>query len=207
MELDDLKSIWKNNPEFQRKNETELLSMLKGSSKSIIEKLKRSVWFELVFTLIAGVLLLIYALTLPSGALKWISISILVLCVFYSFFYIKKLLMLARFNPAEDNLKASLEKLSNNLNSYLKFYRRSYTILYPVYFLLGLLYGAVERGMSEFLHTLAKPAVMLYLLGVAVLFFAISTWFANWYFKKLYGNHLQNLKALLIDINSHEKAE
>jgi hypothetical protein len=207
MELDELKNIWKNNPAFQRKNEAELLSMLKGGSKSIIDKLKKSVWFELIFTLFAGLLLLIYALTLPDGALKWISVSILALCVFYSFFYIKKLLLLARFNPAEDNLKGSLEKLTDNLTNYLKFYRRSYTILYPVYFLLGLLYGAIERGMDEFLRTLAKPSVILYLSAVALLFFGVSTWFAKWYFKKLYGNHLEKLRILLLDINSHEKAE
>jgi hypothetical protein len=206
MELDELKNIW-NNAGFQRKNDAELLAMLKGNSKSIIEKLKKSVWFELIFTFIAGILLLLYALTLPSGALKWISVSILGLCVFYSFFYIQKLLMLARFNPAEDNLRASLQKLEANLSSYLKFYRRSYTILYPVYFVLGLLYGAIERGMDEFLNTVSKPAVIAYLLGVAALFLMISTWFANWYFRKLYGNHLQSLRTLLVDINTQEKPE
>jgi len=80
MELDELKSIWKNNtPGFQSKDESEIALMLKKQSTSIIEKLKRSVWFELIFTILAGIAMLVYALTLPSGALKWTSVSALIL--------------------------------------------------------------------------------------------------------------------------------
>ncbi|MBL7858890.1 MAG: hypothetical protein JNM57_14465 [Cyclobacteriaceae bacterium] len=201
MELDDLKDIWKNNrPEYRPKEEHEIALMLNGRSKSIVDKLKRSVWFELIFTLVAGVVLLGYALTLKNGALKWTSISILILFVLYCFYYIKKLSLLNRFNPGQENLKAHIEALIENLSSYLRFYRRSYTILYPVYFCLGLLFGGLERGTDEFLHSLAKPAVILYLLLVAVLFFFCSTWLTNWYLKKLYGNHLEKLKGLLTEL-------
>src|SRR5688500_15071107 len=100
MELEELKNIWKNsNTEFQPKNEAQLFTMLKGRSRSLVEKLKRSVWFELIFTLIASVAFLIYALMLPSGALKWTTVSILILFVIYSFYYVKKLLLLNSFNP------------------------------------------------------------------------------------------------------------
>ena len=202
MELEELKSIWKNNPDFQAKDESEIASMLKGNSQSIVHKLKRSVWFELIFTAIASIGLLVYALTLPSGALKWTSISILVLCVVYSFYYVKKLLLLSRFNPATGNIRVNLETLIANLMSYLKFYKRSYTILYPVYFLLGLLFGIMERGLDEFINGLSKPKTILYLIFVAGTFFFCSTWLTNWYLKKLYGNHLAKLKGLLHDLNA-----
>jgi len=201
MELDELKSIWKNNPDFQAKAESEIALMLKGTSQSIVHKLKRSVWFELIFTAIAGIGLLVYALTLPSGALKWTSISILVLFVVYSFYYIKKLVLLKRFNPAIENVRANLEILINNLTGYLKFYKRSYTILYPVYFVLGLLFAAIERGTDEFIEILSHPKTILYLIFVAGVFFFFSTWFTNWYLKKLYGNHLTKLKGLLNDLD------
>src|SRR5687767_4692321 len=118
MELEDLKSIWKNSEHFRLKNEAEIASMLKGTSQSIIAKLKRSVWFELIFTMVAGLGLFVYALTLPSGAPKWTSISILVLLVVYSFYYVKKLMLLNRFDPASGNLKSNLENLVDNFSSY-----------------------------------------------------------------------------------------
>src|SRR5215216_6170585 len=103
MELDELKDIWKKNEvDFRPKAESELASMLNGKSKSIIAKLERSVWLELTFTLVAGVLLLIYALAETSGALKWISVSILFAFVVYTFYYIKKLMLLSSFKGSGD---------------------------------------------------------------------------------------------------------
>lgn len=201
MELDELKSIWKNNPPgFQSKDESEIAMMLKKQSTSIIEKLKRSVWFELIFTLVAGIVMLIYALTLPSGALKWTSVSALILFVAYLFYYAKKLTMLNRYASAHENIKSNLELLVNNLDSYLKFYKRSYTILYPIYFCLMLLFIGLERGADEFIAAITKPEKIVTLILLAVFFFFCSTWLTKWYLKKLYGNHLQKLKSLLRDL-------
>ncbi len=201
MELDDLKSIWKNNtPNFQSKDENEIAMMLKRQSKSVVDKLKRSVWFELIFTLVAGIALLIYALLLPSGALMWTSVSALILFVVYLFYYAKKLVMLNRFSIAPENIKSNLELLVDNLSSYLKFYKRSYAILYPVYFCLMLLFIALERGTEEFIEAITKPEKIILLILLAIFFFLCSTWITKWYLKKLYGNHLEKLKSLLQDL-------
>lgn len=200
-ELDELKSIWRQNDvAFQPKDEAEIARMLRGNSRSIVDKLKRNVWFELIITLIAGIVLLSYALTLTSGALKSTSVSILAVFVVYTVYYIKKITILNRFNPATENLRETLERLINNLSSYLKVYKSSYTILYPIYFGLGLLFGALERGMDKFIELLLQPRTMVYLTILAGLFFFCSTWLANWYLKKLYGNHLEKLKGLLNDL-------
>ena len=201
MELDELKNIWKNTtPGFRSKDESEIALMLKGQSKSIVEKLKRNVWFELIFTIVASIALLIYALMLPSGALKWTSVSALILFVAYLFYYAKKLTLLNRFGLAHENVKSNLELLVNNLDSYLKFYKRSYAILYPVYFCLMLLFIGLERGTDEFIAAITKPEKIVILILFAVFFFICSTWITKWFLKKLYGNHLEKLKSLLRDL-------
>lgn len=203
MELDDLKSIWKKNETgFQPKDEAEIAAMLKGNSHSIVDKLKRSVWFELILTIIAGVALLVYALTLPTGTLKWTSISILLIFVLSPVYYIKKLMLLNRFDHGNENLRTSIERLIANLSSYLKFYKRSYTILYPVYFALGLVYGVIERGREEFINSLAKPKTVVLLLVAAAVFYFCSTWLVDWFLKKLYGNHLEKLKSILNELRA-----
>jgi hypothetical protein len=202
MELEELKSIWKNSePAFQPKDELEIASMLKGKSISIIDKLKRNVWFELVFTIVIGIGLLVYALLLPSGATKWLSISFILMLLAYTIVYVKKLILLNRFNPATENIRANLVSLTEKISSYLKFYKRSYAILYPVYFCLGLLFAGIERGADAFFENLMRPRTALLLTAIATLFFFISTKVADWYFKKLYGNHLDKLKSLLSDIH------
>jgi hypothetical protein len=146
----------------------------------------------------------LYALTLPSGALKWTSVSILIVFVGYCFYYIKKLMLLRSFKPAESNLKANLEKLIENLSSYLRFYKRSYSLLYPVYFCIALAFGAIERGLDVFITTLSQPKTIFYLLALAGIFFFCSTWLVSWFLKKLYGNHLDKLKNLLIDLQTEK---
>jgi len=201
MELDDLKSIWKQDkPGFEPKKEEEIASMIKGRSNSIISKLKRSVWFELIFTIVCGVALGICALLLESGALMWTIISLIVLFVSYLFYYVKKIMLLNRFDSSTENLKNSLQHLLDRLTTYLTFYKRSYAILYPVYFCLGLLFGALEKGLDDFLYRLSQPKTIILLVLLAAVFFLFTIWITNWYLKKLYGNHLDKLKELLNEL-------
>lgn len=201
MEIEDLKTIWKRqNDEFQPKGKTELATMLKGRSTSIISRLKRNVWMELAFTFAGALALLAYALTLPAGALKWTSISILILFCIYSLYYLKKLRLLHSFDSGNENLKANLERLIQSLKGYLKFYKRSYSILYPVYLFLGLLFTAIERGTNGFFDMLTKVDVVLTLVLGAGFFFLCSTWLTSWYLKKLYGNHLEKLEGVLREL-------
>jgi len=202
MELEDLKSIWKSSePVFQPKNEQEIAMMLKGRSISIINKLKRNVWFELGFTIAVSVALLIYALSLQKGAMKWTSISLLLMCLASTIYYIKKLSVLNRVQGINENLHDTISFLVTNLTGYLKFYKNSYTVLYPVYFLLGLLFSVLERGPDNFVEFLSKPITIIYILFMAGIFFLISSWFARWFLKKLYGDHLEKLKSILKELN------
>ncbi len=202
MEIDDLKAIWKHDNMFQPKGEAEIASMLKGTSKSIVDKLKRNVWLELIFTMIVGIGLLFYAITLHSGALQWTAISILVIFSAYTLYYFKKIFLLNRFDPGKENLKSSIETLVTALTSYLKFYKRSYTILYPTYLCIGLAFAALDRGTDEFIRVISQSFLIIYILGVALIFFFCSTVLTNWYLKNLYGNHLDSLKGILKNFES-----
>ncbi|HZB15159.1 MAG TPA: hypothetical protein VE467_19115 [Chryseolinea sp.] len=201
MELEDLKSIWKSSePVFQPKNEQEIARMLKGRSISIVNKLKRNVWFELVFTIVVSVALLIYALSLPKGAMKWTSISLLLMCIASTVFYVKKLSILNHVQGINENLHDTISFLIKNLTTYLRFYKNSYTVLYPIYFLLGLLFSFMEKG-TDVVEFLSQPTTIIYLLFMGGLFFLISFWFARWFLKKLYGDHLEKLKNIMHELN------
>lgn len=198
MEIEELKDIWRKESEgFMRRDETELATMLKGRSSSIVSRLKRNVWIELTFTVLGGIGLLAYAMTLPNGNLKSISISMLALFCAYAFYYAKKLRFLVQFDPGNDNLKGNLQLLITNMKGYLRFYKRSYAILYPVYFLLGLLFSAIERGATGFINQISRIEILIPLLLGALVFFVCSTWLTGWYLKKLYGDHLEKLEAVL----------
>lgn len=201
MELDDLKNIWQSGEHFKPKQEEEISSMLRKRSKSIITKLKWSVWFELSFTIAAWILLLYYSLTIPNGALRWSFISFLAMFLGYIFYYVKKIRILHRFEESKGNIKTNLENLVSDLNAYIKFYQKSYSLMYPLYTVLIILFVIVDRGFDEFLENLKNPKIILYLGFLIIVFFISSLWLTKWYVKKLYGNHIENLKKILSDLH------
>lgn len=200
-ELDDLKQIWKSHEQgYEPKKETEIALMLQGKSNSIIGKLKRNVWVELIFTIVCSMALGVYTFTLEAGAIMWTIISLLVLFVAYLFYYVKKLMLLGRFDASDGNMKSSLENLYQKLSIYINFYRKSYTILYPVYFFLGIFFGALDTGFEGFLGRMQNPKTVILLVLLAGGFFVFTFIFTNFYLKKLYGNHLAKLKELLEEL-------
>lgn len=200
-ELEDLKQIWRSHEQgYEPKKESEIAVMLQGRSNSIIGKLKRNVWFELIFTIACSVALLVYALTLEAGAIMWTIISLIVLFTAYLFYYVKKLLLLGKFDASGGNIKSSLENLYQKLTVYVNFYRKSYTVLYPVYFFLGLFFGALETGLDGFISRMREPKTVITLVVLMGLFFILGFVATHFYLKKLYGNHLTKIKELLNEL-------
>ena len=70
----------------------------------------------------------------------------------------QEIVVLNRVQGINENLHDTISFLITNLTGYLKFYKNSYTVLYPVYFLLGLLFSVMERGTDNFVEFLSKPA-------------------------------------------------
>ncbi|MCK6616420.1 MAG: hypothetical protein L6Q51_02125 [Cyclobacteriaceae bacterium] len=202
-ELNDLKSIWKQQPPgVDTKNTDDIARMLQGRSTSIITKLKHSVWFELSFTVVSGIGLVVYGMYAKSGQLKWMVLTLAITLAAYIFYYAKKLKLLSRYDLTRGNLKTNLENLVESLTAYLSFYKRSYTILYPVFFCIGLLFGALDTGWDNFLHRFTQTGFLIWFVLVATLFMVGIFKITDWYLKKLYGNHLAKLKELLNELSA-----
>jgi hypothetical protein len=199
-ELDDLKSMWKE-PGFEPKKANEIASMLKGHSNTIVAKLKRNVKFELILTIVLSVVLAAYAFLLDDGRLRWTSISLLALFAAYSFYFIKKLKILNQFESSDSNLKETLQHLHKRLSVYLTFYKRSYTILYPVYFCLGLLFGLLESGSDHFVTRFKNVGYSVWFIVFTALYFIVIYFLTNWYLNKLYGVHIDKLRKLLDELD------
>lgn len=197
-----MKSIWKSSePSFQPKDPGEIAAMLSRNSLSIVDKLKRNVWIDMIITLITSVGLLIYAMTLPSGATKWTYVAILSTLLLYVFYYIKKIALLRRFDPVANDVRTHVEGLISTLSGYLEFYRRSYTVLYPVFFFVVLMLIGIDQGASSLFHSLQQPVNIISLVLLAVCYYYLSTKVVRWFLNRLYGRHLEKLKNLLTDIH------
>lgn len=205
MELDDLKNIWQKGDRFKPRREEEFTGMLKGKSHSIIARLKRNIWFELVFTIVGSMLLLYYAFSIPSLSLRWGFIFVLLSFCLYIIYYVKKINLLNRFEGSEGNIRTNLENLVRDLDAFLRFYYRSYTLLYPAYLVLIVIVAIVDRGLEQFLTSMRDWRIITLLLFLVLLSIALSLWVSKWFLGKLYGSHLQKLRLLLKDLQEgHE---
>ena len=174
--------------------------MLKGKSHSIIARLKRNIWFELTFTIVGGMLLLYYAFSIPSPSLRWGFVFVLLSFILYIIYYVKKINLLNRFEGSEGNIKTNLENLVRDLDTFLRFYYKSYTLLFPTYLILIVVVAIIDRGMEQFIDSLKDWRVVGLLLFLILLSIALSLWISKWFLGKLYGNHLQKLRTLLMDL-------
>lgn len=206
MELEDLKNIWQKGDLYKPRREEEISEMLKGRSKSIIARLRRNVWFELVFTLVGGMLLLYYVFSIPNPSFRSAFVLVLLSFLLYIIYYVKKINLLNRFEESPGNVRANLERLVSDLDAFLRFYYRSYTLLYPGYLLLIVILAIADLGPTEFLESLRDWRTVAYLLFLVLLSFALSFWISKWYLGKLYGTHLQKLRGLLRELQEGDNA-
>jgi|DewCreStandDraft_4_1066084.scaffolds.fasta_scaffold24239_1 hypothetical protein len=196
-ELDKLKAIWQNATGYTGKEKEEIARMLQGESASIVSRLKRNVWFELLFTILTGLALIYIGITSNNNRLSLMIAMLMVVYLIYLLYYIRKLRLLNRFSMTEGNIKSNLQHLTGALRGYLNFYKLSYIILYPLFFVAGLWIAARDVGVDEFLKRFSDTAYLLrFLLLTALLMSGVYT-FTNWYLKKLYGNHLKRLQGIL----------
>lgn len=206
MELEDLKNIWQKSDLYKPRREEEITDMLKGRSQSIISRLRRNVWFELVFTIVGGILLLYYVFSIPSPSFRTAFILVLLSFLLYIIYYVRKIKLLNRFEGSQGNVRANLERLVRDLDAFLRFYYRSYTLLYPGYLMLIVILAIADQGLSEFLKSLRDWRTVAYLLFLVLLSFALSFWISKWYLGKLYGTHLQKLRGLLEELREGDNA-
>lgn len=199
-ELEKLKSIWKSSPDLPEKGEEEIAQMLDRESNFIITRLKRSVWFELIFTAVTALILLWAAMLTDNKHLLTIIVISLVLSVFYLIYYYRMLRTLGRYYLMQDNIKTRIKSLADALSSYLRFYKMSLIILYPLIFLFVIGMMAGRMGVENFLHLFSDTSFLLRFVLFIILCVVFVYSFSYWYLNKLYGNHLKKLHNLLKEL-------
>jgi hypothetical protein len=219
MELDSLKDIWKNLDEedLQPGREVPILSMLQKRSQSSIARLKRNLNRELVAVLIIYSLTIWYIVAYQK-LYRELAVLLALVGGAFLFYYYHKNKLLKQMQCVACEVRSNLNRQLVTLEKYVRFYFIAGTILTPLaYFAAGaiILFNAHETTAS--LNELPIEAqtsvsqmpivtnianhrffVLFVSLGVAI---TVGSYFINrWYVKKMYGQHVQKLKELLVQM-------
>ena len=204
MELDSLKEIWK---EAEGKNSSpaaseEIMAMLNKSSNSPIARMMRNVLIEMILVIVLFGFVTIYYFIAFNGkfsSIGWVYTILAALCTFY---YYRKWKLLQSMQCIACQVKSNLARQVKTLEKYVRFYFLSGTAMIPLVFIfMGLLFyyefpvGSLKPIFppSGDINSTTWIGWVLSLILLTIL----AYWGNKWYVKRLYGQHIQQLKQLL----------
>lgn len=211
VELENLKDIWKQHidPTIDKQNieKQEIEHLLKGRSTSILEKLKRNLLLEIAMFVVCLLLVAAVPFYFNSTPVTILFIAALVfIFIPYLFYYIKKYNELNKFSIFHNDIKTSLQSLILQLEKFLKIYFYGSLILAPFSVFisaLACLYEMKALGYLLYFDEFSKPTLAI-ILSFALVFTLLSYPILKWYLRKLYGQHIETLKAYLRELEEVE---
>jgi hypothetical protein len=192
MELDDLKYLFKE--QDVKKTPEELALFFKTRSRSIIEKINRSLLKETYFAAVFVIIGTVAFFVLTSTFYKAMSLLIIVFCGSF-LFYMAGLKKRIRFYqqsmaPVKENLRA----IVRIVEIFIKLYFWLTMLMLPIVFLLGFM---TITPLSTF-SPRAMSFYLVWFVGWSVLMYFFTKWFLN----KMYGKYLAQLKQQLTELEN-----
>lgn len=207
VELENLKDIWKQQiqPTIDKQNieKQEIERLLKGRSTSILEKLKRNLLLEIAMFVVCLLLVSAVPFYFHSTPVTILCLmAVVVIFIPYLIYYIKKYNELKRFSVFHNDIKTSLQSLILQLEKFLKIYFYGSLLLSPFAVFISsiaCLYEMKALGYLLYFDEFSKPTLAI-ILSFALVFTLVSYPILKWYLRKLYGQHIETLKAYLKEL-------
>ncbi len=215
MDFNDIKNTWKNSFEEEKllnKNEIEARLKIKSRSGTALRKIKRNYKFELIFSSILSVIFiawLFFNVTSPNKYMVIISAAL--------FFGSLTFLCWSNYNKVKntiitsDRLKPALLKTIKDVEWYVKFNKSNFTkfMLIPFALVFGLFLGFhVGLNTEDIRATIpyVDTKEVIKILSVVVIGSLIMIPLSQYFNKKMYKQHLDELKQCLKEFEEIEEA-
>jgi len=181
-------------------SDEELLAMLHMKASNTIDLLKKSVRFELWFTVLFIIVCVAVVFKTADQTIRDISFITIIISCGFGYYYYKKLLLLNNLNIENKSIKENLTHLITQFEKFLWFYRWGFTILFPIALLAGAFAGIQVSAEKDFIQLVSKIKLWAILIIIFVPLTVLFNFGMKWYLKKLYGKHLSHLRFLLLEL-------
>lgn len=214
MDFNDIKNTWNNSFKDEQllgKEEIETKLIIKSTSNIALNKVKKNYLFELIFSglLSVSIIIWLYFNIHYSGKYFVILFALLffgslVSFALYNYRKVKNIVI------STDQLKHALEDTIKNIERYVNFNKSNFTkyILFPFSILfgmfLGLQMGSGENSFIDIVSSLSN-SFLLKLLIIFIAFSIIMIPISQYLNKKMYKRHLDELKQCLKEFESIEE--
>ncbi len=204
MELENLKEVWKATSDIRAfpAGEKKLLLNIGAPSQSLVSKMRRHLFYELLTVLACVTIIAIFYFIAFGGRLKEVSWAYILLALIFMGYYYKKNKLLKAMECPACRVKYNLSLQLATLEKYVRLYLIAGTFMAPVvmlFFYALLHYKHIPVFYSSYRIYNTAGFTLLYLLVTAI-FTMIFYVFNRWYINRLYGRYIQKLKHLLLEM-------
>lgn len=208
MELDELKYQLKNklSTDHAGRSKEDIAALLTKRTHSIIGKLKKSLWMEIIF----GILITV-GFGLIGIMSKYVTLRIYfsIFAVICGAFIVLLIYLLRRITDLSGTtlpVKSNLQTIVNIIEEFIKRYFQFTMALIPVCFTFSFLLGYNEPqpvpevdGLAKSIFSEAWQLIVFLVIYMAVLTVGIY-YFTKWYLKKLYGKYVDQMKECIAEL-------
>lgn len=205
MELDNLKTIWKDVGAAATSTSVEELQLLLSKkSKSTIAKMKHNLFMEMAGVVVLYTAAVLYYFLTYKGLMlvpAWLLIAV---GLFYMGFYLRKRKLLQQMECVTCEVKSNLNTQLTTLEKYVRFYFVSGTLLFPVAVIITSVVFYLGTPHAPDTSVTKQTMFFYFLLRVVLISLALTVpiYFINkWYVNKLYGQHVKKLRAIVNEMN------
>lgn len=210
MDFNDIKNTWKNSfkdEELLNKQEIEAKLKIKGKSNTALNKVKRNYKFELILGGSFSVFFIVWMFINLAMDYKFIIITLTVLFfgILISFTW-RNFRKVRKIVISSEQLKPALIKTIKDIERYVNFNKSNFSkfLLLPFAICFGMVIGlfmnSADKGISEIFDAVEIIKLVVTLVIVSAVFIPIS----QYYNKKMYKQHLDELKQCLKEFENIE---
>jgi hypothetical protein len=211
MELDTLKTIWREQqiPATADTGPVRLQELLRKKARGPIARIRRNLRIEGILILVTYIPCILIYLVMFDGKLYPLSIVFFLILFIYSVYFYAKGRLLWKMQCITCEVRSNLAMQVRTLGKYIRFYLWSGTLLIPVVFII--VYVIIRREPPPLhlksLYPLQRPGLSPWWtepvsLVVLAIPFTAALYFVNkWYINKMYGRHIEKIKAMLREMD------
>jgi hypothetical protein len=197
------------------RSDADIEQLLKNKTSSFIDKLKKSLWFEIIIGFLLNFGFVYAALDAGMRSMRIYFGVFSVLMYLFLFFLIYLLIRTNKIKTTDQAIKINLESYIQLIEEFVKRYLQFTMALIPICLIFAGYLGYSD-GHADLVSNAYKSGYNLgekmngFQFSVFILSFIVFIslgaygmyHFTKWYLKKLYGNYLNELKLCMSELQN-----
>jgi len=217
MDLDQIKTELKTKlaTDHINRSEEDIEQLLKKKTASFIDKIKKSLWFEIIFGFLLNFGFVYAAFDANMNSLRIYFGVFSVVMYLFLLFLIYLLMRTNKIKIADQSIKSNLNNYIHLIEEFIKRYLQFTMALIPICIFFAGYLGYTDAHSDKFMNVYKSGYELgakmngtqfLVFISTTIFFLGLGIYgmyhFTKWYLKKLYGNYLYELKQCILELQN-----